>query len=170
MSDGTGMPPAVENPSDDDLKALLAKRQHAKPNRWTWILLALIAVSLGFAMGACTQRQVSSFTAPMQEPSIASDPAGAIGGQPGATPPGVTIGTVTEIVDGSIVLTTPDGTRVTVLVPEGTPVTTAVEVPLAEIPLGATVTVRGASADDGTVTAESVSEGALRPGPPGTAP
>ena len=60
MSESPDMTPDAHGPNDDDLKALLAKRQHAKPNRWTWILLGLIAVALGFAMGACTQRQLTS--------------------------------------------------------------------------------------------------------------
>lgn len=53
-------PPASSSaePNDDDLRTLLAKRQHAKPTKATWILLALIAVAIGFTFGACVSRAV----------------------------------------------------------------------------------------------------------------
>lgn len=80
MSETTDMASDAPGPNDDDLKALLAKRQHAKPNRWTWILLGLIAVALGFAMGACTQRQLTTIVdqagppgSAAQAPSAPSD-------------------------------------------------------------------------------------------------
>ena len=37
---------------DDDLPSLLRRREHARPNRVTWILLALLLVSAGFVGGA----------------------------------------------------------------------------------------------------------------------
>lgn len=56
MSDhATAVP---DEPDDDDLTTLLAKRQHAKPNKATWILLVLIAVAIGFTFGACVSRAV----------------------------------------------------------------------------------------------------------------
>ena len=60
--------PADHEPADDDLRALLARRQHAKPNRTTWILLALLAVAIGFVLGSCTQRAVSTFNDRMAPP------------------------------------------------------------------------------------------------------
>jgi hypothetical protein len=82
MSESPDMTPDAHAPNDDDLKALLAKRQHAKPNRWTWILLGLIAVALGFAMGACAQRQLTAIvdqagsgTAAAEVASAPADPA-----------------------------------------------------------------------------------------------
>lgn len=168
----------MSEPNDDDLKTLLAKRQHAKPTKATWILLTLIAVAIGFALGALVRGAVpgssSGTLGPMpamaSTPAIASDPAGAIGGQaqqPGAGfPGGATMGTIVSIDGDTMVVATRDGSEVTVVVPEGTPVTTSVEVPLSELPEGATVIVRGATGDDGTVTAETVTEGGFAPGGP----
>ena len=171
MSENTGLEPATPDrqaPNDDDLKELLAKRQHAKPNKATWILLALITIGLGFAMGACTQKQVSSFSErseQSQQPEIASDPAGAIGGQLPAFPGGdTTVGTVESLSENSLTIVTRDGRTVEVTVSDETPVTSSVEVPLSELPIGASVIVRGPTADDGSVIAESISEGAGFPG------
>lgn len=70
MSDPT--PPAADptsdQPNDDDLRDMLAKRAHARPNRTTWVLLALIAVGIGFALGACTQRVMGSLTEGVDAP------------------------------------------------------------------------------------------------------
>ncbi|MCF8543576.1 MAG: hypothetical protein K9G24_10890, partial [Candidatus Nanopelagicales bacterium] len=189
MSENTGLEPATPEPqasNDDDLKELLAKRQHAKPNKATWILLALITIGLGFAMGACTQKQVSSFSersdrpdsseqsersepseqsGRSEQPEIASDPAGAIGGQPPGFPGGdATVGTVESLSENSLTIVTRDGRTVEVTVSDETPVTSSVEVPLSELPVGASVIVRGPTADDGSVIAESISEGAGLPG------
>lgn len=61
MSENTTPPSApTDGPDDDDLRTLLARRQHAKPTKTTWILLVLIAVAFGFALGACTQGALSS--------------------------------------------------------------------------------------------------------------
>ena len=164
MSDNTGLEPATPDqqaPNDDDLKELLAKRQHAKPNKATWILLALITIGLGFAMGACTQKQVSSFSERSDRSEVASDPADATGGQPPAFPGGdATVGTVESLSENSLTIVTRDGRTVEVTVSDETPVTSSVEVPLSELPIGASVIVRGPTADDGSVIAESISEGA----------
>ena len=168
MSENTGPEPATPDqqaPNDDDLKELLAKRQHAKPNKATWILLALITIGLGFAMGACTQKQVSSFSERSDRSEVASDPAEATGGQPPAFPGGdATVGTVESLSANSLTIVTRDGRTVEVTVSAETPVTSSVEVPLSELPVGASVIVRGPTADDGSVIAESISEGAGFPG------
>ncbi len=168
MSENTGLEPATPEPqasNDDDLKELLAKRQHAKPNKATWILLALITIGLGFAMGACTQKQVSSFSERSDRSEVASDPADATGGQPPAFPGGdATVGTVESLSENSLTIVTRDGRTVEVTVPAETPVTSSVEVPLSELPVGSSVIVRGPTADDGSVIAESISEGAGFPG------
>ncbi len=54
--------------NDDDLRALLARRQHSRPNRTTWVLLALLAVAIGFVLGSCTQRAISTFNERMTPP------------------------------------------------------------------------------------------------------
>ncbi len=136
-------PQPPQSQQDDDLRALLAKRQHSRPTKATWVLLALIAVALGFAMGACSQRVLSTGTG-------APEPA------PSRVP--TTIGTVTSVTADTLVLTTATGETVTVVVPEGIPVTTAVEVPLGELPVGARVEVQGSADSAGVVTAESIAE------------
>ena len=57
-----------DEPDDDDLRALLARRQQAKPNRTTWVLLTLIAIAFGFVLGSCTQRAVSDLNDRMAPP------------------------------------------------------------------------------------------------------
>jgi hypothetical protein len=181
---------ANDGSDDDDLKELLAKRQHAKPNKLTWILLVLLVLALGFTMGSCVQKGVTAATsarsapsfpggAPLDAPSaasgetpvIATDPAEAIGGRPMGRG-GLTIGTIESIDGSTLTVTTPDGQTITVDVPEGTSVTSSVEVSLGDLPVGSTVVIRGAKGEDGTITADSVSEsaggfpgGGLRPAP-----
>lgn len=182
MSDDATTPP---EPNDDDLKAMLAKRQHAKPNKATWVLLVLLILAIGFTLGSCMQRAANSVgggaaqprfpgggpsgapgtdsvevIADPEQPAIASDPAGAIGGRPGGRPGDLTIGTVESINGSTMTITTPDGQTITVEVPEGTSVTSSVEVPLEDLPIGGDVVVRGTIEADGTVTADSVTEAA----------
>lgn len=64
MSDHDPVTDPSPDAGDDDLKALLARRQRARPTKATWILLALLAIALGFALGSCTQRAFSSLTPP----------------------------------------------------------------------------------------------------------
>ncbi len=179
MSDDATAP---QEPDDDDLKALLAKRQHARPNKVTWVLLVLLILAIGFTMGSCMQKAANglSRSAPGQpgapelppvtseQPGIAPDSAGESGPDSGGFappaggfgPPGdVTVGTVESIDGSTMTIATRDGSTVMVTVPEGTPVTSQVEVPLADLPVGSDVVVRGATGADGTVTADSVSEG-----------
>ena len=163
-------------PNDDDLKELLAKRQHARPNKVTWVLLVLLVLALGFAMGACVQKGVTAATSAAASaaspPPIATDPTGSIGGPPSARRGDLEIGTI-ESVDGTtLTITTPAGEAITIEVPEGTSVTSSVEVPLGDLPVGSNVIIRGTREDDGTFTADSVTESAadfprgdMRPAP-----
>jgi len=172
--------------NDDDLTALLAKRQHAKPNRFTWVLLTALLLVIGFIGGAFANQKFGSANS---STGITGFPAGFPGGgfpgggfpgggfpasgqtgtgssATGAGSPGnVTFGTV-KLVDGTnLYLTTTTGETVKVKVPGTAKVTSQQTVALTDLPSGATVIVRGDKAGDGTVTASSVSEGAL-PGAP----
>jgi hypothetical protein len=60
--------PTGSESSDDDLRALLARRRHSRPNRTTWVLLALLLVAFGFVLGSCTQRAMSTFSERMAPP------------------------------------------------------------------------------------------------------
>ena len=162
MSDSNQTPTATE-PNDDDLKELLAKRQHARPNKLTWVLLVALVLALGFAMGACVQKGVSTATnGSMNQPPIAVDPSGVNAGPPAGRPGDFTIGTVESIEGSTMTIATPDGRTITVVVPDGTSITSTVEVTLADIPVGSDVIVRGTEGDDGTLTADSVTEGTGR--------
>ena len=44
--------PGEDATNDDDLANLLRKRQHAKPNKATWVLVTLLVVMVGFIGGA----------------------------------------------------------------------------------------------------------------------
>jgi hypothetical protein len=175
MSD---IPQDTQAPQDDDLTALLAKREHARPNRATWVLLTLLLLTAGFVGGALTYRAVGPSTTG-SVPDFATAMAADMPGLPGTTdattgtggfagPAGMTAGTVT-LVDGSkLYVTTGDGAVVIVTVPDSATVTAQEDISLADLSPGDTVIVRGATGDDGTVTATSVAEGALPAGAPTT--
>ena len=175
MSD---IPQDTQAQQDDDLAALLAKREHARPNRATWGLLTLLLLTVGFVGGALTYRAVGPSTS-SSVPDFAAAMAAGLPGMPGATdgaagtggfagPAGLTAGTVT-LVDGSkLYVTTSDGAVVIVTVPDSATVTAQQVISLAELSAGDTVVVRGQTGDDGTVTATSVAEGALPAGAPTT--
>ena len=42
--------------SEENLTTLLAKREHARPNRITWALLTLLVLMVGFMGGAVASR------------------------------------------------------------------------------------------------------------------
>ena len=182
-ADGAAAPDEAVN--DDDLTALLAKRQHAKPNRLTWGLLTILVLVIGFIGGAFANQKFGATSGSSNAGSFRAAfaggfPAGGFpaGGFPGSGQTGtgssttgaaalgnVTLGTV-KLVDGTnLYLTTTTGETVKVKVPGTAKVTSQQTVALTDLPSGATVIVRGDKADDGTVTASSVSEGAL-PGAP----
>ena len=168
--------PPDDKANDDDLAALLVKRQHAKPNRMTWTLLTLLVLMAGFVGGAAayahfgtTSGGTSSTLRPGAfaggfPPGFPGAPGAAAGGTAsvgGSTSVGgsATFGTV-KLVDGqNLYLTTSNGETVKVKVPAAAPVTAQKKVALSDIASGSTVIVRGSTAADGTVTAQSVSEG-----------
>jgi hypothetical protein len=159
--------------SEDDLASLLRRREHARPNRATYVLVTMLVLTVGFIGGAVAMQKFgpTSTSSTGAFPGMPSDLAGIFptgGGMPGAVG-GMTAGTV-KLVDGrNIYLTTAAGETVKVIVPETASVTSEEEVDLAELASGSTVVVRGETADDGTVTATSVAEGSLPAGLPGAA-
>ncbi len=161
--------PPDDKANDDDLAALLAKRQHAKPNRMTWALLTLLVLMAGFVGGAAAYAHFGT-TSNQSTRTFAGFPgAGAFPGGAGSSAAGgapaaggfgnATIGTV-KLVDGqNLYLTTTNGETVKVKVPASTPVTAQKDVSLTDLASGSTVIVRGEKASDGTVSATSVSQG-----------
>lgn len=155
---------------NDHLASLLQRRKHAKPTRLTWVLLALLVLTVGFIGGAFADQKLgtsgtsdgSGFAMPAGMPTFF--PAGP--GIPGAAAAGgaITTGTV-KLVDGqNLYLTDSSGSTVKVTVPSSAAVTSQKTVALTDLAAGTTVLVRGESAPDGTVTATSVAEGSLPAG------
>lgn len=178
-------PEAAMEKEHDDLATLLRKREHAKPNRFTYVVLGLLIVAVGFGAGAWAQSKwgasssagggLPDFAAGGNFPAFGGAGAGTgtdtgtgTGGfAGGGFGGGATFGTV-KLVDGStLYITDASGNTVTVKVPNTATVTSQETVALSDLAAGDTVIIRGETADDGTVTAQSVSEGAL---PGGAAP
>lgn len=163
--------PATTDTNDDDLATLLARREHARPNRVTWVLLSLLLVAVGFAGGAVAYRTWAPTTSLSGAVPGAAMPAAGISGGAGGTPfADMTVGTVTLVSKDRLYLEAADGTTVVVSVPDGTAVTAPRDIALTDLEEGATVVVRGEVGDDGTVTATSITEGSAAGGLPGFAP
>lgn len=160
--------PADLPQTDDDLATLLARRDHARPNRVTWVLLALLLVSAGFVGGAFAHERFVATASVLPSGFPATLPGGSSPGQGTASPFGdITVGTVKLVDKRSVYITTPAGETVKVSVPETATVTAEQVADLADLETGSTVVIRGTTAADGTVTATSVSEGSLPGGMPG---
>ncbi|NUR84614.1 MAG: hypothetical protein HOY71_11065 [Nonomuraea sp.] len=83
------------------------------------------------------------------------------GGQqrPGGFGGGATIGTVEKISGKQVYLKAMDGSTVTVTTTDATTIEIAKPGKLSDLTTGGTIVVRGQKADDGTVTAQSISQG-----------
>jgi hypothetical protein len=151
---------------DDDLPSLLARREHARPNRITWILLGLLLISVGFVGGAYANERFGATASVLPSGFPAGIPGGGSPGQGAGTAFGdMTVGTVKLVDKQNLYVTTTAGDTVKVTVPDTVTVTAQQAIDLADLATGATVIIRGSTATDGTVTAESVSEGSLPGGP-----
>lgn len=163
--------------SDDDVTSLLAARERARPNRWTWVLLALILVVGGLAGGVALGRATAPSPSPAFPGGFAGGFAGGFpGGFPGArggssgdgsagaglsTAPVASdahTGTVTLIDGPHLYLTDSSGGVIKVTVGDSAVVASEQKVALADLPVGSTVTVSGPTGADGTVMASSVVE------------
>lgn len=154
----------------DDLATLLARREHARPNRITWTLLTLLVLAVGFIGGAVVEKRVGS-----SEPALpdfvamvgAGGPAGDLARGP-AQGGSATVGTVT-LVDGSnLYIIASDGATVKVSVPDTASVTTRSPLKLADLAVGTDVVIEGQADAEGVVTATSVAQDA--PTSPTTTP
>lgn len=166
MSDVTTTPTRDE----DDLATLLAKREHARPNRLTWILLGLLVLAVGFAGGAVAYQKFGPSTSGGLPSFGAGLPDFAAGGFPGTGTGSIgapaedsggdtTVGTV-KLVDGkTIYVSTGSDSVVIVTVPADVPVTKQKAIDLSELEPGSNVTVAGSVGTDGKVVATSVSAG-----------
>ncbi len=174
--------PPVDEVIDDDLATLLQRREHARPNRMTWALLALLTLTVGFIGGAFANQQFGSSSTQAGLPAgfPAGLPAGLPGGLTGGAAgseatgagglPGVTFGTVKLVDKGNLYITTASGETIKATVPATAEVTSQSPIDLSELTAGMSVVIRGETGDDGVVTATSVSEGALPGGVSGARP
>lgn len=178
------MDPAIIEPGDingdDDLTTLLQRREHARPNRLTWVLLTVLTLGAGFIGGAYASDRWGTSIGSAGGAAFAGLPAGMPNGFPGAAAApatattagavaagtttgaaiaGTTTGTI-KLVDGrKLYLTDASGATVIVTVPKSASVTASSDVALADLSAGATVVVVGETGSDGTLTATSVAQG-----------
>jgi hypothetical protein len=179
---------AMNHDSQDlDLLAEVDRR----PTRTTMILLVAIAVAVAFACGAMVQRHhggaasegrdaVAEGAGPGADGGFGRRPGGgALEPEDGAQPPleaagakvgatqavPVVVGTVTKVSASALTVKNLGGKSVPVKLPPGATVTLVAGRALVSLKVGATVSVAGKAAADGTVTATAVTVRATDPQP-----
>ena len=140
----------TDETASDDLASLLQRREHARPTRLTYLLLALVVLAVGFVGGAVTFQRfgpsAASGTAfPMGPPTGMTAGQAAGQGLPGQALPGqgamagITAGTV-ALVDGrNLYVTDTGGETVKITVPRAATVTAQEDVRLADLAIGTSV-------------------------------
>ena len=156
--------PLASGDTDDDLWPAHTHRSGVRVQLPTAILIVLLVAAAGIWGGATLEKHHGSSTATASSGSLAALRAGrtrgATSGAPGAagaTASSGASGTVTVLQGNTLWLTAANGSLVKVKLTKATTVTrNATSTKLALRP-GDTVTVQGATAKNGTVTASSVS-------------
>ena len=156
------------DPFEGDLSARLAKAPECGrlPGPTVLLVAGLVAVA-GFIGGVQAHKTWGDRESASAGP--ASPGSGQNGRSQGGFPQGsgpgngssggLTSGTVTEVADGVIRLKTSDGRTVRVRTGGDTEITVSEKGSLKDLKSGTSVVVRGETAEDGTVTASSVTEG-----------
>ena len=168
-----------QDESDDDLATLLKRREHARPNRLTWVLLTVLILGIGFIGGAYASERWGTSTGTSGGIAFAGLPAGLPAGMPAGfpgAPAGAAAGAATgtasaapttasgttgtvKLVDGrKLYVTDTSGATVIVTVPKTATVTASSDVALADLSAGASVVIQGEIGADGSVTATSVAQ------------
>ncbi|OXM71508.1 hypothetical protein [Amycolatopsis vastitatis] len=170
MSSSTTTPPNAEDiiasPAvDGDLNAEM--RYAAKPfSRTTVVLAGLVVLAIAFAGGAWTHAAFGS-----SSPSTPARQAGGTqGGQQASTGQQGggfrggrgTTGTVDHVDGTTVYVKTAQGTDVKVSTSDSTTVGVTQPGKLSDLKPGATVVVQGQAGDDGTVTAQAITQQAAR--------
>lgn len=172
MSSSTTNPPTAEeivaSPAvEGDLNAEM--RRAAKPfSRTTLVLAGLVVLAIAFGGGAWTHAAFGSSSS-----STPARPTGAAqGGQQGGTGQqgggfrGAggrgTTGTVDRVDGTTVYVKTAQGTDVKVSTSDSTTVGVTQQGKLADLKPGATVVVQGQAGEDGTVTAQAITQQAAR--------
>ncbi len=165
----------------DDLTALLARREGWRPNRWTWVLIGVLVLGVGFMGGALVAKSLGlsnaasvrfalpgggampNFGSGGAMPNFGSGgfPAdmGGSAVSPNSAESGVT-GTVKVASKGKLYVTDATGQTIIVTVPASASITVAEPGEFSRLKPGDTVTIQGSKAADGvTMTATSVTSG-----------
>ncbi|WP_372671389.1 hypothetical protein [Amycolatopsis kentuckyensis] len=174
MSSTTTPPPSAEeivaSPAvEGDLNAEM--RRAAKPfSRTTLVLAGLFVLAVAFGGGAWTH---AAFGSSSTSSSAPTRPSGAQGGtgQTGGTGQGGfrgagggrgTTGTVDRVDGTTVYVKTAQGDDVKVSTSDSTTVGVTQQGKLSDLKPGATVTVQGQAGEDGTVTAQAITQQAAR--------
>ena len=161
----------VEPVENDDLAAELEKRApRGVPGRTTLVLAGAVLVVAGFLGGVLVQKNYgtsaadnggaaalgNAIAARQNGGNALPGGTGGGGGTGGTGARNATAGTV-KLVDGTtLYITTVDGETVTVKTSGTTTVRTEQTTALADVPVGATVSIQGTTGTDGVVTATQV--------------
>ncbi|GLY06317.1 MULTISPECIES: hypothetical protein [Actinoplanes] len=176
LNDETAVIPAVPRSEAEAHEGLSAELAAAAPKRWwnkgTVVLGVGLLLMGGFLGGVQAQKQWGTSSA------SAAGPGGSGGGRSGGFPSGMsasgapggggfgqqqaassdTAGKVKLVNGTTIYVETEDGSVVTVKTGAGTTVSTAEKGKLSDVKAGDSVTVEGDTADDGSVTATTVTK------------
>jgi hypothetical protein len=158
----------VEPVENDDLAAELEKRApRGVPGRTTLVLAGAVLVVAGFLGGVLVQKNYGTGAADNGGAAALGNAIaarqsggnafpGGTGGGGGTGARNATTGTV-KLVDGTtLYITTVDGETVTVKTSGTTTVRTEQTTALADVPVGATVSIQGTTGTDGVVAATQV--------------
>ncbi|WP_439385962.1 hypothetical protein [Amycolatopsis lexingtonensis] len=169
MSSTTTPPPNAEeivaSPAvEGDLNAEM--RRAAKPfSRTTLVLAGLVVLAVAFGGGAWTHAAFgsSSSSAPTRP---AGGTQGTQGGQQGGGFRGGggrgTTGTIDRVEGTTVYVKTAQGTEVKVSTSDSTTVGVTQQAKLSDLKPGSTVVVQGQAGEDGTVTAQAITQEAAR--------
>jgi hypothetical protein len=182
--DDMSQPDALDNdPFDDDLSTELARRSSmGAPSRLTMLLGSAVLIVAGFIGGVWVEKAHASPSAAAGNGGNSNAPAvvptggfggrgggagggfggggGAGGGGAGATGApggGSTLTGTVKSVNGTIVtITTADGKTITVNTSTATVIRSEQTLTVSQLPVGASVSIRGVTGSDGSVTASQV--------------
>ncbi|MFI7699801.1 hypothetical protein [Nonomuraea sp. NPDC049480] len=150
------------SPYPDDLREELAVRPAKGMSKLTLALAAGVVLVAGVLIGLQAGKlSGAAAAAPAAGPGAQQLPPGYGGRQGGFAQRmgGGTIGTVEKVEGGKVYVKTMDGSTVTVTTTGQTTVQIAEPGKVSDLKAGTTVTVRGRQGGDGSVTAESITQG-----------
>lgn len=146
-------------PMADDLHEALAVHRRPRTNRATKWLLAAVLVAGGFVGGIAAQQQWGTAeTGTLPEGGFGAFTEGMDLPADAAAAPETTTGTVVMVDGTTVYIETGDGATVIVETTEDTQVRSSQAADLADLAEGDQVTVTGETAEEGTLSADEVTE------------